>query len=385
MSKAEHKHPQTCTQCLLSSSDTSVISFNEAGVCSYCTGYVQTINAFNNQPLNPEARLKRTVTQMKAHGKGKRYDCILGLSGGTDSSYLAWWAHQQGLRPLVVHMDNGWNSELAVKNIENICTRLGWDLHTHVIDWEEFRELQLSYLRAGVIDIEVLTDHAIYAIIYRLAHKYKIKYTLNGYNYATEAIMPKGWTYNKRDYENIRDIYAKYGSGKKLKTYPHLGFAGALWYHIFLKIENVNVLNYLPYRKDEAKKLITAELGWRDYGGKHFESVFTKFYQIYILPRKFGVDKRKCHLSNLICSGQISREEALEEMKKPLYDEAELNEEKQFVLKKFGLTEEAFEAIMQGPVRSHESFKTDKPLWQRYFTLVTGINRILKALKLKRA
>jgi N-acetyl sugar amidotransferase len=385
MSKAEHKHPQTCTQCLLSSSDTSVISFNEAGVCSYCTGYVQTINAFNNQPLNPEARLKRTVTQMKAHGKGKRYDCILGLSGGTDSSYLAWWAHQQGLRPLVVHMDNGWNSELAVKNIENICTRLGWDLHTHVIDWEEFRELQLAYLRAGVIDIEVLTDHAIYAIIYRLAHKYKIKYTLNGYNYATEAIMPKGWTYNKRDYENIRDIYAKFGSGKKLKTYPHLGFAGALWYHIFLKIENVNVLNYLPYRKDEAKKLITAELGWRDYGGKHFESVFTKFYQIYILPRKFGVDKRKCHLSNLICSGQISREEALEEMKKPLYDEAELNEEKQFVLKKFGLTEEAFEAIMQGPVRKHESFKTDKPLWQRYFTLVTGINRILKALKLKRA
>ncbi|MEY3984142.1 MAG: hypothetical protein RL160_1701 [Bacteroidota bacterium] len=385
MSKAEHKHPQTCTQCLLNSSDTSVISFNEAGVCSYCTGYVQTINAFNNQPLNPEARLKRTVTQMKAHGKGKRYDCILGLSGGTDSSYLAWWAHQQGLRPLVVHMDNGWNSELAVKNIENICTRLGWDLHTHVIDWEEFRELQLAYLRAGVIDIEVLTDHAIYAIIYRLAHKYKIKYTLNGYNYATEAIMPKGWTYNKRDYENIRDIYAKFGSGKKLKTYPHLGFAGALWYHIFLKIENVNVLNYLPYRKDEAKKLITAELGWRDYGGKHFESVFTKFYQIYILPRKFGVDKRKCHLSNLICSGQISREEALEEMKKPLYDEAELNEEKQFVLKKFGLSEEAFEAIMQGPVRKHESFKTDKPLWQRYFTLVTGINRILKALKLKRA
>jgi N-acetyl sugar amidotransferase len=382
--QAEQPIQQTCTHCLLSSADTEVISFNNDGVCSYCSGYEQTIRAFNKHADAPEVRLNRMVSDMKAKGQGQRYDCILGLSGGTDSTYLAWWAHQQGLRPLVVHMDNGWNSELAVKNIENICTRLGWDLHTHVIDWEEFRELQLAYLRAGVIDIEVLTDHAIYAVIYRLARKYNIKYTLNGFNYATEAIMPKGWTYNKRDYENIRDIYKKYGSGKKLKTYPHLGFSGALWYHLFLKIENVNVLNYLPYNKEEAKKIITAELGWRDYGGKHFESVFTKFYQIYILPGKFGVDKRKCHLSNLICSGQITREQALEELKMPLYDEAELRDEKQFVLKKFGLSETEFDAIMNGPVRKHEAFKTDKVLWQRYFKFIGLLNGCLKAIGLRR-
>jgi N-acetyl sugar amidotransferase len=374
---------QICTRCLLGTADTPVISFNAEGVCSYCTGYDETVNAFNNNPLPPSERLNKFVADMKRNGKSRKYDCILGLSGGTDSSYLAWWTHQQGLRPLIVHLDNGWNSELAVKNIENICTRLGWDLHTHVIDWEEFRELQLAYLRAGVIDIEVLTDHAIYAMMYSLAYKYNIKYTLSGYNYATEAIMPKGWTYNKRDYENIKDIYKNYGNGKKLKTYPHLGFLGALWYHLFLKIENIHVLNYISYNKEEAKKTITKELGWRDYGGKHFESVFTKFYQIYILPNKFGVDKRKCHLSNLICSGQTTKEAAMEEMKKPLYDETEIREEKAFVLKKFGLSEESFDAIMNGPVRAHESFKTDKNLWKRYFSLVSGLNKVLKAIKLK--
>jgi N-acetyl sugar amidotransferase len=377
-------HAQTCTRCLLGNADTEFIEFNEQGVCSYCTGYDKTIRAFNSHTDSPEKRLNALVSVMKTRGRGKKYDCILGLSGGTDSSYLAWWANQQGLRPLVVHMDNGWNSELAVKNIENICTRLGWDLHTHVIDWEEFRELQLSYLRAGVIDIEALTDHAIYAIIYKLARKYRIKYTLSGYNYATEAIMPKGWTYNKRDYENIQDIYRHFGRGKTIKTFPHLSFWGSLWYHWFLKIENINVLNYLPYQKEEAKKIISAELGWRDYGGKHFESVFTKFYQIYILPLKFGVDKRKCHLSNLICSGQITKEQALEEMNKPLYDQSEINEEKHFVLKKFGLSEQEFEEIMKGPVRSHESFRTNKELWRRYFKVVGAINAFLKAIRLKK-
>ncbi len=366
---------KTCTRCILSDTDTPNITFNEQGVCSYCLGYDDKIRTFHSYPDPPAQRLEKKVAEMKAAGKNRPYDCILGLSGGTDSSYMAWWTHQQGLRPLVVHLDNGWNSELAVKNIENICTRLGWDLHTHVINWEEFRDLQLAYLRASVVDIEVLTDHAVYAVVYKLAYKYKVKYTLNGYNYATEAIMPKGWTFNKRDFTNISDIYEKYGSGRKLKTFPKVGFFKALWYHLFLKLESIQMLNYIPYNKQEAKEVITRELGWRDYGGKHFESVFTKFYQVYILPKKFGIDKRRAHLSNLICSGQITREEALKELEQPLYDERTMKEEKEFILKKFGLTEAEFDRIMQEPVRKHTEFKTDREYWNRWFSLI----RLVKA------
>ncbi|MCB0762302.1 MAG: N-acetyl sugar amidotransferase [Flavobacteriales bacterium] len=363
-----------CTMTILDTLDDPNMQFDENGVCHYATDYFERV-AREMGPLEKRtAELKAKIEQMKKDGQNKPYDCILGLSGGTDSSFMALWAHEQNLRPLVVHLDNGWNSELAVKNIENICSRLGFELHTHVIDWREFRDLQLAYLKASVVDIEVLTDHAIQAVILDLAAKYKIKYSLSGYNLVTEAIMPKGWTYDKRDFLNIKDIVKQYGGITRFKTFPTLTFSKKLYYHWIVNLESVYVLNYLDYNKDKAKQRLIDELGWRDYGGKHYESVFTKFYQAYILPQKFGIDKRKAHLSNLICSGQITREEALREMEQPLYDPYELAEEKEYVLKKFGLSEVEFDNIMATPPRNHQEFDSDERLWKRYYK-IAGLKR----------
>ena len=366
-----------CSRCILDTNDDSHIQFDEKNICNYCRKYeyIQTVEL--GSPEERKNKLAAKIEEIKSHGKGKNYDCLLGISGGVDSSFLAYWAFENGLRPLVIHLDNGWNSELAVQNIQSICQKLNYDLHTHVIDWEEFKELQLAYLKASVVDIEVLTDHAITAVTYDIAKKYHIKYTLSGYNYATEAIMPKGWTFDKTDYTNIIDIYKKYGCRKTLKTFPKLTFAKKLYYHFFLKIESVQVLNYINYNKATAKKILTEKLGWKDYGGKHFESVFTKFYQIYILPNKFKIDKRKAHLSNLICSGQITKEEAMEELKKQIYDGIKIQNEKEYVIKKLGLTTKEFEEVMNLPVRKHQNFDSDQKYWKVYFKFV----KLLKSFK----
>jgi N-acetyl sugar amidotransferase len=358
-----------CKNCLLNSSDTPVFSLDDQGICNYCN-YYESANARLGSKADKQKWIDTKVAQMKRDGKGKAYDCILGVSGGTDSSYMAYWAKEQGLRPLVAHFDNGWNSELATKNIENICSKLGFELQTIVINWPEFKALQLAYLKAGVIDIEALTDHAIYATITKIARQHRIKYTLSGFNYATEAVMPKGWVFDKGDWENIKDIYNKYGAGMPIKTFPHVSFWKKLYYHWFLKLETIQVLNYIPYSKQMAKDIITKELEWKDYGGKHFESVFTKFYQIYILPKKFGVDKRKAHLSNLICSGQMTKAQALQELALPLYETSEMASEKAYILKKLDLTESSFDAMMSEKPRLHQLFKTEAPMWNRYFRLI---------------
>lgn len=364
------KHDQTieCSRCILNSSIVENISFDEHGTCNYCRYYDKVTGELGSAEQKRQA-LGEKILRMKNEGRGKEYDCILGVSGGVDSSYLAYWAKEQGLRPLIVHFDNGWNSELAVKNIQTLCEKLGFALQTYVIGWEEFKQLQLAYLRAGVVDIEALTDHAIYSTITRLAKKYGVRFTINGFNYATEAIMPKGWVYDKTDFVNIRDINDKFGT-TKIRTFPHITFFQRFWYSMFLKIESIRVLNYMDYDKAKVKKLLIDELGWRDYGGKHYESVFTKFYQAYMLPVKFGIDKRYAHLSNLICSGQMSKAQAYEELKKPLYDPDTLREEKQYVLKKWGLGEQEFDRIMKEPPRRHEDFKTQQKLWDNYFRLI---------------
>lgn len=358
-----------CKNCLLSSENTKIISFNDQGVCNYCEYYYSVTKKLGDSSQK-EKWLSAKLAEIKQAGKNKEYDSILGVSGGVDSSYLAYWAKQQNLRPLIVHFDNGWNSELATQNIQNICEKLNFQLYTIVINWDEFKELQLAYLKSGVIDIEALTDHAIMATIYKIAIKFGIKYTINGFNYETEAIMPKGWVFDKGDWENIKDIYQKHGNGLPLKTFPHVSFYKKLYYHWFLKLESIQVLNYIPYNKVEAKKIITEKLNWRDYGGKHYESVFTKFYQAYILPQKFKVDKRLAHLSNLVCSKQLTKEDAIKELDLPLYNEQDLAIEKEYVLKKLGLTSIQFEAIMNTPIKLHSDFKTEVKLWAKYFKFI---------------
>ena len=358
-----------CSRCLLSNKNVKNITFNNQGLCNYCQQYNSLMAELGSQ-TEREKWLQNKIAEIKEKGKNKKYDCILGVSGGVDSTYLAYWCKQNNLRPLVVHFDNGWNSEKATINIVNICKVLNLELQTIVVDWEEFKDLQLAYLRADVTDIEALTDHAIYATILKTANKYNIKFALSGFNESTEGIMPRGWAFDKRDWENIKDIYSKHGSGKKLKTFPHVNFYDKLYYYWFLKIETIKVLNYINYNKDEAKEVIKKELLWEELGGKHFESLFTKFYQIYILPTKFKIDKRLAHLSNLICSGQITKEVARKELALPLYDEADIMAQKEYVVKKFGITMNEFDAIMNQEPRKHKDFKTEKKLWNRYFRLI---------------
>lgn len=360
----ENKNYIECTRCILDSNDSPDLVLDSEGVCNHCRYYEEQARLLLKTGKEAEQLLTNTIKKIKDYGKDKKYDCLIGLSGGVDSSYVAYIAKQQGLNALCVHFDNGWNSEIAVQNIHNIVNKLGFDLNTYVIDWEEFKDLQLAYLKASVIDIEVLTDHAIYGTMFKIARENDIKYVLGGHNVVTEGVLPYHWTYDKKDYINIKAIHKQYGT-KKLVSFPFLD----LKMKKFIQnsgIEFINYLNWMPYVKSEVKEKLQKELGWKDYGGKHYESIWTRFYQGYILPVKFKVDKRKAHLSTLICSGQITKEEALEEMKQPPYDPEILRIDKAFVLKKLELTEAEFAKIMSMPVRSHREFDTEGSLFHYY-------------------
>ena len=352
---------QMCTRCVMDTTDPK-ITFDENGICNHCTYYLSRMDQFILPAVEKQKKLDQIVSQIKEHGKGKPYDCVAGISGGVDSTYMVYKATELGLRPLAVHLDNGWDSRLAVTNIERVLNKLGVDLYTHVIDWEEFRDLQQAYFKASVVDIEVASDHAIMATVRTQTAKRGLKYILGGTNYATEGIMPRSWVWTKNDLTNLKDIHRKFGT-KRLKTYPMLGFLGLVYLRKIRGIQTVPFLNYIDYNREKAKRFLIEELGWEDYGGKHHESLFTKFYQAYILPRKFNIDKRKAHLSTMICSGQISREEALRILDEPLYDETELKRDMDYILKKFGWTKEEFERLMGLPVCPHDHYKTDR--WLR--------------------
>jgi N-acetyl sugar amidotransferase len=367
---------QICTKCVLEASTLANLSFDANGVCNMCNSYdafVRKIDA-NNWP-NRKTELDKIVSDIKKSGNKKQYDCILGLSGGFDSTYLAYLTKELGLRPLVVHFDNGWNSELAVQNVYNVVNKLGLDLHTYVINWEEFKDLQLAYLKASVIDIEIPTDHFIYATLYQIASQKRIKYILDGNNFATEyGNLSMKWSYSKIDLANLLDIHKKFGT-IPLKKFPKLGLYHRLYYDKILKIKTVRLSDYIPVDKTKAIKVLETELDWRDPGGKHYESIYTRFYQGYILPNKFKVDKRRLHYSNLIWSGQLDRETALNMLNNPTYDLKKQEEDKAYVLKKFNLSENDFQALMNNPVKSHESFKTEN---QKHIILIGIINLYLK-------
>ncbi len=341
------------------------IHFDKKGISNYYYEYEQTARELLFNGVEGEKKLAQLIDLIKKEGKNKPYDCVTGISGGVDSSYLVWKAKEWGLRPLVVHFDNGWNSEIAVKNINNLIEKTGFDLYTIVVDWEEFRDLQLAYLKASVIDIEVPTDHAIAGTLYRLAKKYKLQYILSGNNVVTEAILPPSWYYSKADYTNIININKQFGN-RAFKTYPINGFLET-YYNIYRnKTTTVKPLNFIEYNKKEAKKVIQESFGWQDYGGKHYESVFTKFFQAYILPEKFKVDKRIAHLSSMIFSGQITKNEALKEVEQPLYNKADFEIELDYFLKKMQLTLQEFNTIMQLPRVEHKFYGTIKPLTVKY-------------------
>jgi len=302
-------------------------------------------------------RLTRLAARVGAQRTKEGYDSVVGLSGGVDSSYVALLAHSLGLRPLAVHLDNGWNSEAAVRNIHRIIEHCKFDLITVVIEWREFRDLQRAFIKAGVVDIEMLTDHAITASIYKIAREHHISTVLSGTNVATEHGMPRSWVWSKRDLTNILAIHRRFGE-VPLKTFPCMGLVADSRARYF-DFEFVEVLNHANYRSRDAIETMQRELGWRDYGGKHHESTFTKFYQAYILPTKFKIDKRKVHLSALIRNQELSREQALQELNKPLYSPADLQRDRQFVLKKLGFSAAEFDSLMKAPPVPHRQYRSD--------------------------
>jgi N-acetyl sugar amidotransferase len=361
------KEERPYQQCSLSVMDTIAdpdIRFDEKGICNYYYEYKKA-EACLRKGEGGWKELEALAAEIKEAGKGLPYDCIMGLSGGVDSTYVAYLAKKLGLRALAVHFDNGWNSGLAVMNIGNIISRLGFDLFTYVIDWNEFRDLQLAYLKASVVDIEAVTDHAIFATLYRLAGEKKVKYFLNGTNVQTEQTLPKSWIHSKSDDVNIKSIHKAYGT-LPLKTFPFSNTKVKRYYQKVVGVRSISVINYVDYNKEQVKELIQRELGWRDYGGKHYESIWTRFYQGYILPEKFKIDKRKAHLSDLIFGGQITKAEALEELAKPIYDPKQFRIDYEFALKKLGLTAEQFDAIIKQSPRSHYDFDYEKPIDERY-------------------
>lgn len=383
----EANHNRSYRQCSLSVMDTIAdpnITFDDKGVCNYYYEYKKAEAEQVFKGKEGRRRLKAITAQIKQAGQGKPYDCILGLSGGVDSTYLCLLAKEQGLRPLIVHCDNGWNSELAQHNIEQTVNRLGFDLFTYVINWEEFRELQLSYLKASVVDIEVLTDHAFMAVLYEQARKWKIKYVLAGMNIVTEQVLPSYWIYNKGDAKNIKDIQRKHGKIplNELKSFPFLNYQTKRYCDDILKMEVVMPLNYVDYVYDTVKERIKTELNWRDYGGKHYESVWTRFYQGYILPAKFNIDKRKAHFSNLVFSGQMSKDEASVKLAEPGYPPRLLQDDMEFVVKKFGLTRQELDQIMQQPRREHAEYATQKGFYETY-PFLKGFRPIIDVFKNK--
>lgn len=354
-----------CTKCVLDTNDDPDMTFDEQGVCNYYPQYLETAKNHLPDPAQREHLLEQKLDKIKKDGAGKEYDVVVGLSGGVDSTYVALLAKQFGLRVLGVHLDNGWNSELAVKNIESIVTKLDIDLFTYVIDWEEFRDIQMAFLRASVVDIEVVTDHAIFATLFHQAGKHNIRHILSGTNVVTETTLPPHWIWHKADHVHIKDIHRKFGR-VPMRTYPLMNWKVKRYYQQWKGIQQWSILNFVPYEKAQVKQRIIRELHWRDYGGKHYESIFTRFYQGYILPTKFGIDKRKAHLSDLIFSGQISREDALCELQKPICDIDQIKQDREFVIKKFGLSESEFNNLMCELPRPHTDFATELGFFEQY-------------------
>lgn len=374
----ENREFQRCTKTVMDTIADPNITFDKQGISNYWFDYQELAKKILIHGEAGKQKWLDTITLLKKEGQGKKYDCIIGVSGGVDSTYVAYIVKEAKLRPLVVHFDNGWNSEIAVQNINKIIDYLDADLYTLVIDWEEFRDLQRAYIKAGVIDIEALTDHAIIGTLYRLAAKHQVKYVISGSNIETEGVLPNAWIFPKMDSINIKDIHAQFGK-VKLKTFPFFSVLKKQYYLKFKKLNFISPINFAPYNKEKVKAIISEEIGWQDYGGKHHESVFTKFYQNYILPTKFKVDKRKAHLSNLICSGQLTKAEALKELELPLYDPTELVQDKEYVVKKLGFTIEEFDQLMQEQPRSHYEFECEGPI-EKHYTWLKPIKKAYKKL-----
>jgi N-acetyl sugar amidotransferase len=337
----------------------SEIEFDHAGRCNHCRAYEERIAKLTYRGMESQRELDAIVGRIKQAGRAREYDCVLGISGGVDSCYTAYVAKSLGLRPLAVHMDNGWDSDTAVRNIKNVAARLGIDYQSYVLEWDEFKDLQLSFLKASVIEIETPTDMAIPAALHRVAAEHRVKFIISGGNYATEGILPKTWHYDAKDVRYLKAIHDRFGT-RKLRSFPTFGCWSEAYFKLIRGIRYVYPLNYVPYSKAVAVKCLESELGWKSYGGKHHESKITAFVQSYILPVKFGIDYRRATLSTQICAGEVGREDALKQLGRSPFEPATIDGDKEYVAKKFDITRGELERILALPPRSYRDYPNEQ-------------------------
>ena len=372
---------QRCTQCVMDTTD-SKIQFDENGVCDHCHNFEKNIKPYWKPQEDRFDELEVIASQIRKAGKGRDYDCILGLSGGADSSYLAYIAKEiMHLRPLVLVVDTGWNLNVAVENIEKIVKGLDLDMYTEVVNWKEMADLQLSYFKASISSCDQPQDHAIFAALYNYAVKHKIKYVLTGSNNATEFIRPPvEWIY-MNDIVMMKDIHKKFGK-VALKTYPMCGMLKyRILYRYFYGMKRVFPLDYVVYDKEKAKDLLHEKYGWTKYENKHYENVFTRFFEGYYLPHKFGFDTRKNVCSNQILAGTMTRDEAIELLSKHPYDPEQMELDKEYVAKKIGITADEFDRIIEQPNKTPSDYRNQMWIIKLgvYFSKLFGIeNRNLR-------
>lgn len=372
---------QICSNCVMDTSDSQIV-FDAAGVCDHCVGFKRDVLPNWHPDETGAAMFRGVADKIKREGEGKPFDCIIGMSGGLDSSFLLHLAVSQfGMRPLVFHVDGGWNTDIAVNNIQVLVDKLGLDLFTEVINWEEMRDFQLSFFKSGVPHLDIPQDHAFVATLYHFAHKHKIKYILNGGNYATECVRnPLEWLYYGTDMAQLRDIHRQFGV-RPLNTYP---FSSILFHKVYLRyikgVQVVKPLNYLPYTKESASRLLSETYGWRPYPQKHFESRFTRFYEGYWLPTRFGYDTRRVQYSSLILTGQMTRAEALAKLERPAYDVETIGEDFEYIATKLGIGVEELRRYHEMPRKTYHDYKNREWLFDfgaRTLKLL-GIERAVK-------
>jgi N-acetyl sugar amidotransferase len=354
---------QICANCIMDTSD-SKIAFDARGWCEYCNNYYKNILPHWHTDERGEREIMAQVEQIRRAGRGRDHDCLIGLSGGVDSSYVTYLAREKfGLRPLLYHVDAGWNSQQAVNNIEKLVDGLGLDLYTEVVNWPEMRDLQLAFFKAQVPHLDTPQDHAFFAGLYNFAARNKVRYIMTGANYSTECVRePLEWHYHASDLRQIRDIHRRFGT-RPLRSFPLAGiFKFKIFYRFIKGVRVVKPLNYVPYEKETAMQELVDRFGWQRYPHKHYESRFTRFYEGYWLRKKFGYDKRRAHFSSLILTGQLSRDEALEKIAEPPYPAKEMAEDFEYVATKLGISVDELRTLEQGPNRSYRDYRNGMPL-----------------------